>query len=315
MSYSNRDVIHAWANWTPGARVDSRRSSNGHSRFHGRELFSYGTCIAKHVSTQNDRAGRVVFITTRRYSATTSGKHMPGAHDIPAGAAVFHVDDVQASGPISHKANLAAMLAAIETEARRLTRARSGTSTDRLADMVAAAESYRQAFLRSHVRKPVTMPGPDFLAECEARHRKVRAAEAATRARMARDRAERDAEALAAWLAGDRNVHRRFTGPVQFRVIDLNGKPTVESTLGARVPLADALRVAALAERCVANREIFLPSAAAGPIRDRYRVGDFHLDRIGDDGTVTIGCHVFTIAEIRRAVAAAGLTVPAAEAA
>lgn len=100
-------------------------------------------------------------------------------------------------------------------------------------------------------------------------------------ARAAFDAAQRlgNAERIAQWLAGERVAYPHGL-PVACRVI---GGDTVETSQGARVPLADALRLAALAKDCRdAGRGMDLRGVA---------VGQYAGTRIDSTGTLVVGCH------------------------
>ena len=101
------------------------------------------------------------------------------------------------------------------------------------------------------------------------------------RARAEFDRAQRleNAEKIAEWLAGARVAYPHGL-PVACRVI---GGDTVETSRGARVPLADALRLAGLAKECrEKGRGLDLRGVA---------VGQYVGTRIDSTGTLVVGCH------------------------
>lgn len=99
--------------------------------------------------------------------------------------------------------------------------------------------------------------------------------------RVERDRLEREknAERIEQWLNGE-NINLPRIAQVYCRVI---GGDTVQTSHGARVPLADALRVVKLAQQC---RE------SAKPFRkDSFATGIHKGIVIDEKGNVTIGCH------------------------
>lgn len=77
MSNSNAQVQHLWANQSK----TRAQSGNGNHSFQGRVLYSYSTPIAHIVDAP--RGGKVALITSRTYSVTTTGKHMPRTYDFP----------------------------------------------------------------------------------------------------------------------------------------------------------------------------------------------------------------------------------------
>jgi hypothetical protein len=88
-----------------------------------------------------------------------------------------------------------------------------------------------------------------------------------------------NAERIAEWIAGARVAYPQGL-PVACRVV---GGDTVETSRGARVPLADALRLAGLAKDC---RERGLSLSLRG-----VTVGQYQGTSISRDGTLTVGCH------------------------
>ena len=113
------------------------------------------------------------------------------------------------------------------------------------------------------------------------------------KARAAFDAAQRleNAERIAAWLAGERVAYPHGL-PIACRVI---GGDTVETSRGARVPLDQALRLAALANDCRdAGRGMDLRGVA---------VGQYAGTRIDCDGTLVVGCHSIPWESISDAVA------------
>ena len=100
-------------------------------------------------------------------------------------------------------------------------------------------------------------------------------------ARAAFDAEQRleNAERIAEWLAGGRVAYPHGL-PVACRVI---GGDTVETSRGARVPLDQALRLAALAKDCrEKGRGLDLRGVA---------VGQYAGTRIDATGTLVVGCH------------------------
>lgn len=99
-----------------------------------------------------------------------------------------------------------------------------------------------------------------------------------------------NAEKRAAWLAGD-DVRGGLAGPILCRV---KGE-TVETSQGARVPLAQALQLAALAKQCrETGRALDLAGRAVGPYRG---------NKIEADGRLIVGCHSIPWDSIADAVA------------
>lgn len=91
------------------------------------------------------------------------------------------------------------------------------------------------------------------------------------------DRAEK-AERLEAWLSGNSNTAPHLTR-IACRVIG----DEVQTSAGARVPLADALRVVDMAKRCRASGQAVK--------RDTIATGPYKGISISTTGDVVIGCH------------------------
>ena len=92
-----------------------------------------------------------------------------------------------------------------------------------------------------------------------------------------------------AWRLGLTSGH---SDPIMLRV---NGEQ-IETSQGARIPLAAAPIVWGLVKRSVAQggREF-----DKGLANGRYKVGDYPLDRIDADGTLHAGCHSIPHSELR----------------
>jgi hypothetical protein len=113
----------------------------------------------------------------------------------------------------------------------------------------------------------------------------------AARAAFDAERRATESEKIAAWLAGERVAYPHDL-PVACRVI---GGDTVETSRGARVPLADALHMAGLARACRdAGRGMDLRGVA---------VGQYAGTRIDSTGTLVVGCHSIPWESIADAVA------------
>jgi hypothetical protein len=102
----------------------------------------------------------------------------------------------------------------------------------------------------------------------------------------------RNADAINAWRDGAAN-YLPSSLPTTARIVG----DTVETSRGARVPLAHAVRLVRIAER-VAARGGNTWGANDGPMVGHYRVSS-----IGADLSAVIGCHEFDAAESARLVA------------
>lgn len=104
--------------------------------------------------------------------------------------------------------------------------------------------------------------------------------------------AERDADKLRAWLAGESNARPSYEAGTYARIDEARG--IVETTRGATVPIKHACRLARMYAITV-RRGGQSWQDGAGPM-----VGHYRVNNIGPDGSLIIGCHEFSPAEARR---------------
>jgi hypothetical protein len=83
-----------------------------------------------------------------------------------------------------------------------------------------------------------------------------------------------------------------YAGRYESPMLRVNGED-IETSLGARIPLAAAPMVWNLVQRAIGHGG-FEPSHALG----RLKLGDYPLDRIDADGTLRAGCHVIPYSEL-----------------
>lgn len=100
---SNSEVADQWA---AGERQEMRGNSLSYV---GGVAYSYSTPIARHVT--NKSGTRAILITTRRYSVTTNGKHLPPIRQAAreTGLPVFNVYDESGDTRADHQTNCVAM--------------------------------------------------------------------------------------------------------------------------------------------------------------------------------------------------------------
>lgn len=91
-----------------------------------------------------------------------------------------------------------------------------------------------------------------------------------------------------AWRLGEYNGH----GTGDSVMLRINGEQ-IETSQGARIPLAAAPMVWNLVQRAIRNGG-YEPSGLGG-----MKIGDYALDSIGADGTLKVGCHVIPYSELR----------------
>lgn len=130
---------------------------------------------------------------------------------------------------------------------------------------------------------------PEFVARHLQALREAMAEHAGFVAEWKADEAKRNAQAVAAWMAGESNNLPASAGTLA----RIKGQE-VQTSRGARVPLTHACRLARIARRVIAQggREW---EHGAGP-----QVGGFRVVSIGADGRTVIGCHEFEPAEALR---------------
>jgi hypothetical protein len=310
--FSTEEIPHLWAH----QKQEDARNPQGNLYFKGKTIYSYRDSypIASHVTSKTGKK-HAVLIRTDTYSVTTSA-HISAVRYAARHLEVFEVPHVIGSwnSEPSHNDNLAYYVQQSREALGRAERARkSGTY-----ELVRAfgcrdkAKQYAKLF-------KVACPVFDFLpkgkklaalktqiAEREARarvadgirHENQRVAWEARseRDRLAREERERIEalelpEKIEAWRNGK---HVSFGyGSHTPTMLRINGDD-VETSRGARFPVAHACKGLKIVEACVnAGREY---------VRNGHTVhlGHYPIDRIEANGTVHAGCHVVTYAEIQR---------------
>lgn len=322
--FANDMVAHVWAQ----QNQDSGRSHNGNYSFDGRVLYSYTTAIARFTEDASGR--RVALVTSRTYSQTTSSKHMPPIWRALRGSVYFRVPDVGAVllGGRDHARNLAYLVEQFREAERRFRGRRKVYAQDVAAHIRewlgrewAIAMDYAEAFgLERPADLPADFTALDVLAAEIAAMREQREAarntpeaiakrevEAAKRAER-KERAEaearrvqmlKDSERRAEWLAGGR-IHYRGTTEAGGAFLRVMGDK-LETSQGAVVPLADAIKVFRFVKLCRERGEGWTRNGA------RIPVGGFQVDRIDASGNFKAGCHFIEWPEIVSAATMAGV--------
>lgn len=335
MAYDNGMCAHVWAQQDKA----SGKTGNGNMSFEGATLYSYRTPIGRFVETVDGR--RAVLVTSETFSVTTSGKHMPAlwrAIDYGRGAFApcFTVPYLCGGSGLGythfdltakeHAANLAHLAEAYHAAVAADKRKRdlwSGWQV-RLIEAATAAREYAFAF---GLPAPELKPETDIaavLAHHAAREAKRNApgaaerreAEAVKRAerkerreREAREKAlAANAEAIADWRAGRRRylpygVQHDGSGGAMLRVqmaADIESGQ-LQTSLGATVPLPDAIRVFRFVKLCKERGEAWHRNGRTLP------VGAFQVDHVAPNGTFRAGCHLIHWPEIEAAARAAGV--------
>ncbi len=308
--FSNQQCAHVWAAQTQ----PHGRSASMH--FDGRKLYSYQTVIAM-LHDVGESGECVALFNSRRYSATTSGKHMPAAHRATNHLTSYTVPICTAQSAAEHAINLASLVADYAAEKIKIKRAVSewGQRTHRLVELHHTARTYARCFgleapisgaqlandlaeIRLHLEaRRVKRETPAYLAaqtrKAAEREEKRLADYEAWQARNAEAIAEverKGAERLANWHAGVPGSYY-LPGDCLLRIRGDN----VETSQGASVTVADArgfIPYVRAIMRDGASREY-----KAGAT---FQVGAFGCRKIWASGDVQIGCHFIRWSEIER---------------
>lgn len=301
----NQTVAHYWANQSQ----DSARSNS--MSFSGLKLYSYSTEIARIVD--NARGERAYLVTTLKHSITTTGKHMSAlwrAIGYGAGRTVYNVP---VRNPKSNAADELAYWLADYVARRDATLATAKRARDnklyRYEEAQKLDAEMRQFCTFFDLVAPAPLPADmqaaiDAAAE-QAKARKAKADRVAEAANAKR-RAEM-AEAREAWLAGASVQFYSLPGdPVLLRVVHNDNAPgamlaSLQTSLGASVPLADAIKIFRLAFHCKREGHRFDTKAA------EMAIGHYKLDHIAPNGDIRAGCHLIPWSESERIARQLGL--------
>lgn len=161
------------------------------------------------------------------------------------------------------------------------------------------AESLAKA--QERVRR---LENPDPASLDKRERERARRFTAKRRAELEREEQARERMAIdiELWKDGDPHVYLGWQAPMMLRLRPSDPN-TLETSKGAHVPLADAVRVFRFAAQCKSG---LVQWQAKAP---RPRVGDFHVDAIDQDGTIHAGCHSIPWDESARMAASIGLVI------
>lgn len=332
MSNSNSQTAHIWAQQVK----ESAKSSNGNLSFEGTVLYSYTTPIARFVPGAKGK--RVTLITSRSYSVTTSGKHMPAANravDYGRGefSPCFHVPNLGSTGfyhsraaeltPADHAENLAYLAGRYSELVSKALRVRADYHgvPGSLAEYAETAIAYAKTF---KLKAPKFAPEKDAAeiaqkrADRDARNatpaaiaKRAKAAEyrAAAEERKATLARLKGAEKLAEWRKGAAVYlgYGESTDAMGGALLRVRGE-NLETSMGAVVPLAHAIRVFQFAKLCRDNSNGADRETIAWQKNGRtLRVGHFQVDHVKGDGSFRAGCHLINWQEIELVALAAGV--------
>ena len=323
--FPNSQVIHVWVQQSQSEGF----SQNRNLWFRDATLYSYSTPIANFVEAPG--GARVCLITSETYSVTTSGKHMPSAHDVSC--AVFYVPFIGAEGGLSprahgrdiHTANIAALRDKYQKAIDRAKRRREFSSyeAEHLQDIARSIADYAAAFNIATAALDATLDVESIKTHIEERNARNNTPQAiARREREAAKRKEREerkaelarlrgAERVEAWLSGEPvSLDRRSEGTFGTDhgvscYIRAKGEE-LQTSLGARVPLDHAIRAFRFVKACKERGEEWHRNGHS------LRVGHFAVDKIDGGGNMTAGCHFIAWSEIERLARSLGVFEQAA---
>ena len=267
--YPNHEIPHLWAHQSQ----DKARNSTGSLYFEGQTIYSYGAHfpIARHVT--NLRGERAVLLTTDHHSVTTSGHCSAVARAIPPSVPVFHVPHLRSnwSELPDHSVNVESFVRRIAELLGKAKRAR--TNRDWLERQALALREQLRGYLIFFDLTAVPLPESDELDaleawikghEAEERQRREEAAHIAEQARR-RDQAE----LIQRFLAGDPYASYVAGVSPMLRVVG----DEVETSLGARFPIAHAIRGLAFVRAVRASGREYVSNSHA------IHLGNYAIDR------------------------------------
>lgn len=313
--FTNSMLAHVWAQQTQ----EHGRSNS--MNFQGDTLYSYGTPIARIIPRRRGK-GRVMLISSHGYSTTTAmHKNLAWQAWSTGMGESFHVPSLGRSGGrhreldsqiypatvgVRHRANLKHLVDAYKSECARFKRALS-RDWNNLENFAASANAYARAFdfkvaipdWRADEAKSLA-----FRTEREARLSTPEHAAKREKARLAREALAIRKVELARLASAERITKWREGEPVSLNYSEARigqsamlrlrrDSATVETSLGATVPLEDAKRAYAAVLNVMAHGTDWHRNGSS------LQVGQFQIDRISASGDVHAGCHYFTYAEVR----------------
>jgi hypothetical protein len=283
-------------------------------------LSSYRAPIARIVPDLTNKEGRgVALITSRQYSVTTSG-HVSAAKSALSYLAVFVVPDVLAKYDYEHEKNIAHLVAEYQAELARDLRARNlpywlsdGEARNRYAHLAEKINAYAGLFgvnlwekqaqwaqgdFREHTRALIAAHRARDTPEAIARREKTKAKRAVADRAKAEKHATGRAWRIEAWRNGGAPLRRADLDAMPCALLRVVGD-TLQTSHGATVPLRDAKRLFALISQN-------MRSHVRWAFTRGFRVGDYELSRIEENGDFRVGCHTIEYQEAARLAAEIG---------
>jgi hypothetical protein len=294
---SHNHVAHAWAN----QNGRGNRAKGFNMWYDGDTIYSYGTHfpIARIVPCDNGIAPRCILFTTENRSISTA-KHKTITWRACQGDRVFTVPNVEARCEADHLANHANYVVRARASFDKAKQARVyGDFHLREAAAAIGSANLYATWFNLPVEQIDVAQFDAAWAQVAARTAERRA-DAERRQRIAqRERDRANHEKLCEWLKGS-DIYPPHTARPYVRIRG----DVVQTSWGAEVPLAAAVKVYKMARIC---RRMHNPLVM--PADDDHMVGGYRLNSIDAVGTVRIGCHVLGFRMMQRVAKAAGIDV------
>jgi len=288
------EIPHLWMHsWRSQGNA---RNSCGNLYFQQASIFSYGSHfeIARHVETKR---GDAILFNTASYSVTTARQQSAVRRAIPDSVMVFNVPNLNPSKD-THKANVADYEKRIESALLKAIRARSSWQKEYSHGSAIALRADRNEYVKFFGlrNKPLSaIPALDS-KELDVIKAKEKARVRIESEKTKKENAERElrlAETIAAWRRGESvylNTSLGYSAPTMLRIVG----DEVETSKGARVPVAHAKRALSLVRAVVSRGDAWQSNGHTCP------VGPYKIERIEADGQIKAGCHLIARDEWER---------------
>jgi hypothetical protein len=306
---NSTQVAHLWASQT---QTEARNASNSIS-FTSQTLHSYAMQIGHII--QKDYISIVLLNARARNRSNTTNQHLTLAQMATRhyvhNYIVPHINPYYDTRGRKHKENIDFLVDQYRVMAEKYEKATKSDNWNNfgrqeLKNRLAAINGYCLIF-------DLEAQAIDYDADCakiDARFvrlaalasvpkkvlakQKRKAKRQAEKAEQERLEALSQLEKLTAWLEGAK-VHLPWQGfktPNGGAYLRVVGE-TLETSLGANVPLAEAIKVVKLVDRLLTKR-------IKAPFEPRMRVGSFHVDEVFPNGDIKAGCHLIEFTEMQR---------------
>jgi hypothetical protein len=270
---SNSELIHVWAN---NNEPEIYKSANSVSCQHGR-LFSYNTCIAELVNDSH------VILNSHSYSNTTS-KHQSLARSAIHGRECISLDFGRYNlQRLDFKSDFKDLVKYNEAKAAewlvKASRSKkyAGLYNGFALSIFSSLKAYADLFGLTY---ETSISDIDILrSDALEAEKKQKALEKIRKA----EKIAEQAEALIKWRAGE-NVYHNF----EVTALRVYGDE-VQTSRGARIPLAEAVRAWPLLQKIASSGEALRP--------ENMRLGYYQVNSI-DSNNLIVGCHTIPMAEV-----------------